>query len=132
MNSKLKPCPECGNNDGYISIATDYHCVHKIYSVCCANCSFHTVEFASENEAVENWNRTAINIKAEKRKKVFAYFARNYIKPCPFCGYEARVIEQEESGYKNFYVLCNHCGCRTMNFASEFEAINIWNVRTGG
>lgn len=76
------------------------------------------------------------------------------LKPCPFCGGEAELIQQTE-GYKinpvhivhEFYVECSCCEIRSKTFQSDIwqdedgnvhiehngakEAIEAWNRRTG-
>ena len=56
------------------------------------------------------------------------------LKPCPFCGGEAR-LQRKVVGY---YVICKKCGCRTPYYQYQYapievkkqEAIEAWNRRT--
>ena len=63
------------------------------------------------------------------------------LKPCPFCGGEARLKKcswiSKEWG-QQIYIQCHKCGCRTINFRQyPFEskedfyqnAIDTWNSR---
>jgi Lar family restriction alleviation protein len=51
------------------------------------------------------------------------------LKPCPFCGTEARLI----SGTEDHYVVCRNNDCAAAlvarSFSSEEEAIAAWNRR---
>lgn len=59
------------------------------------------------------------------------------IKPCPFCGGEARLLHGSEglTGTRTSFVKCGECGCRTSAFAvdarysSDERVIEIWNKR---
>ena len=47
------------------------------------------------------------------------------LKPCPFCGGEARV-----TGYKSFWIVCKECLSESTVFDTKNEAIKAWNRRT--
>lgn len=48
------------------------------------------------------------------------------LKPCPFCGSEAKFTEP----YKNIYVVsCPNCGVGSAIFSNLGEAIEAWNRR---
>lgn len=57
------------------------------------------------------------------------------LKPCPFCGGEARL--QRKNKKHGYYVICKKCGCRTPYFQYQFDsleklretAIEAWNTR---
>jgi len=56
------------------------------------------------------------------------------LKPCPFCGNEAAVDEENLVGSGvSFFVGCNNteeCGCQiTMPFAMRRDAVTAWNYR---
>ena len=55
------------------------------------------------------------------------------LKPCPFCGGEADVIEHLFHGLDSLYGLqCKKCKAKTYLFyESEEKAIEAWNRRTG-
>ncbi len=53
------------------------------------------------------------------------------LKPCPFCGAEARLAVMNNS---TSWVECETCEATGPKFASEYTAIHIWNEpkRAGG
>ena len=56
------------------------------------------------------------------------------LKPCPFCGGEAELVEHEVVGYQtDFYVECVTCDCIMcmggLCYPTENEAIEAWNKR---
>lgn len=54
------------------------------------------------------------------------------LKPCPFCGFKARIKKFEKAIFDKsscFYVKCYGCGaCGSVEF-SEDGAIDMWNRR---
>ena len=48
------------------------------------------------------------------------------LKPCPFCGKEARMVQ---NGYEHHHVQCVGCACHTMSYETSEEAIRTWNRR---
>lgn len=58
--------------------------------------------------------------------------SNNVLLPCPFCGGEA-VIDQENNGIEMTYgIHCPNCHCAiidTGTFNTKQEVINIWNNR---
>ena len=50
------------------------------------------------------------------------------LKPCPFCGGEARV--SKTSFGDHYYIECDYCGASTPEFGREDTARESWNVRT--
>ena len=50
------------------------------------------------------------------------------LKPCPFCGGEAEVLESDHSA--TFYCWCDSCETRGNYYNTEAEAIEAWNTRT--
>ena len=55
------------------------------------------------------------------------------LKPCPFCGGQANVIEHRFHGLDSSYGLqCKKCKAETYQFyESEEKAIKAWNRRAG-
>lgn len=57
------------------------------------------------------------------------------LKPCPFCGGEAKIARSAPCMNKLSEVVCNICGARTRLFeisteyASDVEAAKAWNRR---
>ena len=61
----------------------------------------------------------------------------NKLKPCPFCGGEAELLD--ENGKEDmFFVQCKNIwkGCKVLAFTHDYlteqEAIEAWNRRTEG
>ena len=58
------------------------------------------------------------------------------LKPCPFCGGEAKikcgeiVNRYNTAVYRHYHVECMSCGVDTRNFDTDDEAIEAWNRRT--
>ena len=56
------------------------------------------------------------------------------LKPCPFCGGEAEVTDEDSYGFSNgdWFVCCNECHTY-LGFDSQYEtpqeAIEAWNRR---
>ena len=61
----------------------------------------------------------------------------NELKPCPFCGGEARVNERYRSGTANrkmYWISCSACGIsqqhdNTSGYRYQSKAIDRWNTR---
>lgn len=51
----------------------------------------------------------------------------NELKPCPFCGGEAELVEVKWEEW--FWVYCKRCSAETDAFASKEKAIGAWNRR---
>lgn len=55
------------------------------------------------------------------------------LKPCPFCGGAADLVEDDHGGRLVFYVQCQRDGCDAAAGTSPFRrtpAIEAWNRRT--
>ena len=50
------------------------------------------------------------------------------LKPCPFCGGEAKERYECLNGV---FVQCNECGVSTDVLSSQVDAIETWNRRVG-
>jgi Lar family restriction alleviation protein len=61
---------------------------------------------------------------------------KDELKPCPFCGGKAEVMNDdffEVFDANAFWIKCTECGLTTGDSATEEEAIKAWNRRgTGG
>ena len=51
-----------------------------------------------------------------------------YLKPCPFCGGEAKLLHPCDGVH---LVQCTCCGCGTTYTRTEIGAVRIWNRRVG-
>ena len=49
------------------------------------------------------------------------------LKPCPFCGGEAKII----SGYGKYAITCKGCDAMSPNTYTEIDAAKAWNKRYG-
>lgn len=54
------------------------------------------------------------------------------LKPCPFCGGEARTTQKAFDMYGGWSVECVgvECGCDFAIYGTEVEAIEAWNTRS--
>ena len=67
--------------------------------------------------------------KDECRIKHKEYFEEE-LKPCPFCGGEAKLHEQKHREYAStYYVECKNCECKTIEFLNKDDACERWNTR---
>ena len=48
----------------------------------------------------------------------------NKLKPCPFCGGKAELVE----GSDGWCVYCKECDCEMVRFTKK-QAVKIWNTR---
>ena len=53
----------------------------------------------------------------------------NKLKPCPFCGGEAKMMTTYIGEMREYNVTCRMCSCILISFTTEQEAINAWNMR---
>lgn len=51
------------------------------------------------------------------------------LKPCPFCGGEAELVNIGMKVCNPITVHCKECECNTNWFSREWEAIDAWNKR---
>ena len=51
------------------------------------------------------------------------------LKPCPFCGGDAEVIQTWTVRFVTTVVTCRACGARGPSLASEESARSSWNTR---
>lgn len=49
------------------------------------------------------------------------------LKPCPFCGGEAFVLELYKLG--RCLVECENCKCRTDYYTTKKQVVEVWNKR---
>ena len=50
------------------------------------------------------------------------------LKPCPFCGGKAQLVDEDTGDMKTYYVLCDRC-VQTYPFSQKERAIEYWNRR---
>ena len=53
---------------------------------------------------------------------------QNELKPCPFCGGKAEIVETYDEVYP-YQACCIDCFCQTIMIKSLDEAKRIWNRR---
>lgn len=51
------------------------------------------------------------------------------LKPCPFCGGEARIISDIYVGKLEHLAACRYCKASSWTYESKEEAIEAWNNR---
>ena len=51
------------------------------------------------------------------------------LKPCPFCGSEARLWHPKEYGITLGSIKCPKCGASTETYTDDYSAIEGWNNR---
>lgn len=51
------------------------------------------------------------------------------LKPCPFCGGEAKLIEEWDKGQTFYRPWCNECGVRMPRIRDVNKAVKFWNRR---
>lgn len=54
------------------------------------------------------------------------------LKPCPFCGDEARLMNRYIEGDYAFIISCRGCEAMMWFYDSEESVINTWNCRADG
>lgn len=52
------------------------------------------------------------------------------LKPCPFCGAEARIVDLDDDQYMYYQVCCTKCKCKMDAHIGKHNAIAAWNRRT--
>ena len=50
------------------------------------------------------------------------------LKPCPFCGGEATIIDFSNSGYHDFCIECKN-RCERKHFRTREQSVELWNRR---
>lgn len=55
------------------------------------------------------------------------------VKPCPFCGGEATIVDHWPNDPTGYIVRCMECGAQTPHFETNTaeEAVKFWNRRPG-
>ena len=111
-----KECPSCGGKMIGINTRMD----SGVYTINCANPNCHaTVDFKSKNldETMERWSERKLNTRTD------------VIKPCPYCGEEARVYSDGQV----YAIGCKTEGCHGNvdnvpgGWTQAEKAINLWN-----
>ena len=51
------------------------------------------------------------------------------LKPCPFCGGEAKIASVPHGDRKLWYVICRKCEIATFQYLTEKWAVKVWNRR---
>lgn len=119
--TEIKPCPKCGSIN--LNIMTEQlsgrqtiHCMdcHEYYHDCELNVGMDT------SEVLDRWNEYSQNYTPTKPK--------TELKPCPFCGGQARIREDEGGFYQ---VTCTSVACEihTFSFDDVSDAVERWNRR---
>lgn len=51
------------------------------------------------------------------------------LKPCPFCGGEARIVIRSGGGTDHYQAECKECFCKTTFYIVQEDATVVWNRR---
>ena len=115
----LKPCPFCGTVPR-MGVTEPTFGEPRYFVECegigCKVVAYTPNEYGTALEAAEAWNARACDREG----------AASGLKPCPFCGGEAKLLHVGAGRI----VICGSCGAST-SFAAENPA-KEWNRRAGG
>ena len=119
MSEELKPCPFCGTVPRMQTTELTYG--RPCYFVDCEESGCKAIactanRYETALEAAEAWNARACD----------RVGAASGLKPCPFCGGEAKLLHVGAGRI----VKCGSCGAST-SFAAENPS-KEWNRRAGG
>lgn len=118
MSNELKPCPSCGGE-----AELEETCI-KDYFVHCKECELRTDWCLFEESAIVLWNSMTVKAMGDVE-----------LKPCPFCGGEARMYYDWSSATGDWFSIdCNNDECLMVNQGtgwrdSKEKAISAWNTR---
>lgn len=116
--TELKPCPECGSD--YLNIMTEHTSGNRV--IHCMDCHKYYYELNltredSRSDILSKWNEYAQNYNPAPKTEPA-------LKPCPFCGHEAKkMIGPEE------WIECSVCHACTAMHSDIKYAILDWNRR---
>ena len=108
MTEDLKPCPYCGAQAIIMNTQGD----EKGYCVLCENCGILSGLCKDKQVLIKKWNT-----RAEK------------MLPCPYCGGNGVLTEDDIVNWKNYTVICEDCGMIASSKDKEEDAIAAWNKR---
>ena len=93
----------------------------------CPECEFELL--LSEGDPWDNEYYFCPKCGADLREKTKK---KSKIKPCPFCGGEAHIYQDEAGGHYLTEVICNDCkvGLERWGKTSKEQAVEAWNRRT--
>lgn len=110
----VKSCPFCGGKAHMR--AQHWDDGSHVWWVECTVCGAEGMRCDDAQHAIDAWNMRI-----------------SILKPCPFCGGEASVVNVSYK-YEQWFVTCDNDYCTAKPFTTEFDtpqkAIDAWNMRT--
>ena len=52
------------------------------------------------------------------------------LKPCPFCGGKAKILNEYSVGFEAYYAWCENCRYSSSIYDDKTDAVEAWNRRT--
>lgn len=101
--SELKPCQYCGHE-------AEVNQTYRGWQVECPLCGVKTANLKTQKDAIAEWNSCQYIVEG--------------LKPCPFCGSEAKLIDNLSECVK-----CPECGAYVPKPYSDESAQDVWNKR---
>lgn len=125
VNGELRPCRgtlcnDCEFNEGYVGCNSSFIQWAVEDEEIDKSCRFCKYGDRGEDEypCIECTERYSNQFEPKPKEPE--------LKPCPFCGKDARMCH---TGREHHHVQCVGCACSTMSYETPIEAIEAWNRR---